>query len=454
MTTEPVPKLVVSLAVPTIISMLVTSFYNMVDTYFVGGINTSATAAVGVVFSLMAVIQAIGFLYGHGSGTLMARKLGEQKEEEASKIVNTAFYTAMLTGIVVMVLGLLLKKPLANILGATETNRPYVIDYMSIILLGTPFNMMSFVLNCQMRYQGNALYSMYGIMVGAVLNLALDPLLISVFDMGIKGAAIATIVGQFCSFGVLLICTRRGGNLRITLNRNSFAPRFLGEIIAGGMPSLFRQGLASLSVMLLNLTVREIAVDMADAAIAGMSIVSRVSMFANSALIGFGQGFQPVCSFNYGAKFYKRVRQAYWFSVKVAIVFLLFVAVIGFAFAPQMVAFFRKDDADVIAIGAFALRAQALTFPLGAWIVMCNMMLQACGRSVMASVVASCRQGACFLPLLLLLPPFLGLTGVQIAQPIADVLALGISLPAGLMFLNMMKKQEAAMRSDKEEVQG
>lgn len=438
MTTTPVPKLVGSLAIPTIISMLVTSFYNMVDTYFVGQINTEATAAVGVVFSLMAVIQAFGFLFGHGSGTYLSRKLGEKKVDEAKEIANAGFAYAVIAGVSLMVLSLIFMDPLANILGATETNVTYVKDYMGIILIGAPFVMCSFVLNNQMRYQGNAMYSMYGIMLGAVLNIGLDPLFIFVFDMGIKGAALATIVGQIASFILLLVCTRFGGNLHITLRTNPFKWSVFKEIVAAGLPSLFRQGLASLSVMLLNVSVREIAGASADAAIAGMSIVSRVSMFANSALIGFGQGFQPVCSFNYGARLYDRVKESFYFCVKVAIGFLVVISVVGFVFAPQIVWFFRQDEL-VCEIGAFALRAQTLTFPLGSWIVMCNMMLQSCGKSFMASVVASCRQGACFLPLLLVLPIFFGLTGIQIAQPIADVLTLGISLPAGIYFIKEMK---------------
>lgn len=439
MTTTPVPKLVGSLAIPTIISMLVTSFYNMVDTYFVGKINTEATAAVGVVFSLMAVIQAFGFLFGHGSGTYLARKLGEREVDEAKEIANAGFVYAAIFGVVLMGISLIFMDPLANILGATDTNISYVKDYMGIVLLGAPFVMCSFVLNNQMRYQGNALYSMYGIMLGAVLNIGLDPLLIFVFDMGIKGAALATIIGQIASFILLMICTRFGGNLHITLRFNPFKWSVFKEIVAAGLPSLFRQGLASLSVMLLNVSVREIAGASADAAIAGMSIVSRVSMFANSALIGFGQGFQPVCSFNYGAKLYGRVKEAFYFCVKVAIGFLILISVAGFVFAPQIVWFFRQDVL-VQDIGSFALRAQTVTFPLGAWIVMCNMMLQACGKSFMASVVASCRQGACFLPLLLVLPIFFGLTGIQIAQPIADVLTLGVSLPAGIYFIRQMEK--------------
>lgn len=450
MTTEPIPKLVGALAVPTIISMLVTSFYNMVDTYFVGKINTSATAAVGVVFSLMAVIQAFGFLFGHGAGNFMARKLGEKDREEASRIANAGFFFCLVFGIVFMIAGLIFVEPLAYLLGSTDTILPYAVDYMRIILLGSPYMMASFVLNNQMRYQGNALYAMIGIIIGAILNIALDPLLMFTFNMGIKGAAWATIISQAVSFLLLLGATRFGGNIPITLKKNPFVFRLLPEILAGGMPSLCRQGIASISVMLLNTSARDIAMLhadavsaglYADAAIAGLSIVSRITMFANSALIGFGQGFQPVCSFNYGAKIYKRVKESFWFCVKTSLVFLIAVAIAGFIFAPYLVEIMRDGDPLVTEIGAFALRAQCLTFPLNAWIVMCNMLLQACGQSFTASVVASCRQGICFIPLLYILPAFFDFTGIMVAQPVADVFTLVISMVFGLWFLRKLEKR-------------
>lgn len=450
MTTEPVPKLVGTLAVPTIISMLVSSFYNMADTYFVGKLNTSATAAVGVVFSLMAVIQAFGFLFGHGAGTFMARKLGEQDREEASRIGNAGFFFCLVFGVILMVLGLIFVEPLAYFLGSTDTILPYAVDYMRIILLGSPFTMASFVLNNQMRYQGNAIYAMVGILVGAVLNIALDPLLIFGFDMGIKGAAWATIISQFISFLLLLGATRFGGNIHITLKRNPFVFRLLPEICAGGLPSLCRQGIASISVILLNTSARDLAfahangvdaVLYADAAIAGMSIVSRITMFANSTLIGFGQGFQPVCSFNYGAKIYGRVKESFWFCVKTSFVFLIAMAALGYIFAPGLVEMMREDDALVTQVGTFALRAQCITFPLNAWIVMCNMLLQACGQSFSASLVASCRQGICFIPMLYILPLFFDFTGIMVAQPVADVLTLGISMIFGLLFLKKLQQQ-------------
>lgn len=438
MTTAPVERLVCKLAVPTIISMLVTSFYNMADTFFVGKINTSATAAVGVVFSMMAFIQALGFFFGHGSGNYISRKLGAREYEVASVMASTGFIYAFLCGIFVAILGILFLEPLSYLLGSTPTILPYTKDYLQVILLGSPFMTSSLVLNNQLRYQGSASYAMVGIVTGAVINIGLDPLLIFHFHMGITGAAVATITSQIISFCLLWAGSRRGGNIVIHFRKFNSDPYYMKEIVRGGFPSLCRQGLASVSVTCLN----QAAGAYGDAAIAGMSIVNRITMFANSALIGFGQGFQPVCGMNYGAGNLKRVRDAFFFCVKYAAVFLLVLSVPGFLGAERIVALFRKDDLQVISIGTLALRLQILTFPLGAWIVMCNMLLQSIGRATKASIVAAGRQGLFFLPLIVILPRLFGLLGVQMCQPIADVFALILSLVLGIGVLREMKMQE------------
>ena len=432
----PVKKLVCTLAGPTILSMLITSFYNMVDTFFVGKLNTQATAAVGIVFSLMAIIQAVGFFFGHGSGNYISRKLGAKETEEAEKMAAVGFFSAFIAGAVLMVICLIFVRPLAYALGSTETILPYTVTYLWIILLGAPAMTSSLVLNNQMRFQGSAFYAMIGIVSGAVLNMVLDPVLILVCNLGIAGAAMATTISQYVSFVLLLILIRRGGNMQIRFRNFKPNIHFYKEIIRGGMPSLCRQGLASVATICLNHT----AGMYGDAAIAGMSIVSRISMFANSALIGFGQGFQPVCGFNYGAGKYKRVLEAFWFCVKYAFLFLIVVGITVFAFAPGLVSLFR-EDADVITVGTAALRYQVIAFPLNAWIVMCNMMLQSIGKGLKASIVASARQGLCFLPLILILPHFFGLTGVEICQAVSDVFTLMISVPIGLSVIREMQKQ-------------
>lgn len=442
MTTQPVKGLVCEMAVPTIISMLVTSFYNMADTFFVGKINTQSTAAVGVVFSVMALIQALGFFFGHGSGNFISRKLGAREYEQANIMAANGFFSAFICGVVVSVCGLIFLEPIAVALGSTPTILPYTKDYLRIILIGAPFMTSSLVLNNQLRFQGSASYGMVGIVTGAVINIVLDPLFIFVFDMGVAGAALATILSQFCSFILLLIGCSKGANIQIHFKNFQPSGYYLKEMVRGGFPSLCRQGLGSIAGILLNHSAGTYAGIYGDAAIAGMSIVTRVAMFANSALIGFGQGFQPVCGMNYGAKKYERVREAFWFCVKYAFVFLILVSVVGFVFAEDIVTVFRKNDADVIRIGTLALRLQCFVFPFSAWIVMCNMMLQSIGKAVKASIVAAARQGLFFIPLILILPRLFGLLGVQMCQTVSDVFSLLLSLPFGLSVLNEMKRAE------------
>lgn len=441
MTTTPVPRLIGELAVPTIISMLVTSFYNMADTFFVGKINTQSTAAVGVVFSIMAIIQALGFFFGHGSGNYISRRLGAKDFEEAAVMAANGFYLAFTCGLLVMAGGFIFLKPLAVALGSTPTILPYTVSYMGIILIGAPFMTSSLVLNNQLRFQGSAAYAMVGIVTGAVINIILDPILIFVFDMGIAGAALATVISQFSSFLLLWFQSRKGGNIKICFKNFKINLHYLQEICRGGFPSLCRQGLASVASIFLNHS----AGNYGDAAIAGMSIVSRVSMFAGSALIGFGQGFQPVCGFNYGAKLYHRVREGFWFCVKYAFVFLIFVAALGAAFAPHIIGLFRKEDAEVIKIGAEALRLQCIVFPLNAWIIMANMMLQSIGKALKASIVAAARQGLFFIPLILLLPNMYGLFGVELCQTISDILSFALAVPLCVSVLNEMKQQSKGM---------
>lgn len=437
MTEDPVPKLIGHLAVPTIISMMITSFYNMADTFFVGRIGTSATAAVGVAFPIMAIMQALGFFCGHGSGNSISRKLGAQKADEAKELAATGFFGGLLFGILVTVLGLLFLTPLAKILGSTDTILPFTKDYLGIILLGAPFMTSQFVLNNQLRFQGNAFYAMIGVTVGALLNIVLDPILIFTFNMGISGAALATVFSQLVSFAILLIGIRISGCIPIRVRNIRLSKERLDEITGGGLPSLFRQGLASIATMTLNLGANPYG----DAAIAAMSIVGRIAMFAGSALIGFGQGFQPVCGFNYGAKKYARVREAFSFCVKVSAVLLFIIAVIGFAMSDSLIGIFR-DDPEVIRIGTLALRFQCLTFTLNGWIVFNNMMMQTIGKTFYASVLASARQGLFFIPAILILPHFCGILGIQSAQAAADILTVIITTILYRIVMKEIKAEE------------
>lgn len=438
----PIPGLIGKLAVPTIISMLVTSFYNMADTFFVGKIGTSATAAVGVAFPVMAIIQALGFFCGHGSGNSISRKLGAQENDAAGELAATGFFGGLLLGCFVLIGGSLFLTPLSRILGSTDTILPYTRDYLGIILIGAPCMTSQFVLNNQIRFQGNAFYAMIGVGTGAVLNIILDPVFIFGFHMGISGAALATVISQSVSFLLLFVGIRISDCIPIRLKNVRFNKERLLEIAGGGLPSLFRQGLGSIATMTLNIAANPYG----DAAIAAMSVVSRISMFAISALIGFGQGFQPVCGFNYGAKKYNRVREAFWFCVKVSTSFLLVIAVVGYMFSGNLIGIFR-DDPEVIRIGTVALRFQCITLILNGWIVMNNMMTQTMGKTFYASLLASARQGLFFIPILLILPRIFGLMGIQAAQAAADVFAMILSWIIYQLVMKELKKEEA-VRSD------
>ena len=425
LTQTPVRRLIMTLAVPTVISMLVTGIYNTADTFFVGRISTQATAAVGLVFSVMAIIQAFGFFCGQGSGNYLSRMLGAGNRTEADQMAATGFVAALIVGAALTALGIIFLDPLVHILGATETTVADTKTYMRIILFGSPFMTGQFVVNNQLRFQGSAMYAMVGLMCGAAINMVLDPLLIFVFGMGVAGAAIATVAGQAISFAVLLIGSTKGENIHLHLKNVRINGHFLKEIINGGAASLCRQGLAAVATLLLNTSAGALG---GDAAIAGMSVVSRVLMMVSSALIGFGQGYQPVCSFNYGAGLTARVREGYFFCLKYGTLFLGAVGAACCAFAPQIIRFFR-DDPAVVEVGVTALRWQSVTLVLMSTIVMTNMMLQSIGAGFKATIASSARNGIFFVPLILILPRLFGLFGVEITQACADVLSFLVAVP-------------------------
>ena len=436
LTQTPVPQLILRLSIPTIISMLVTGIYNTADTYFVGQISTEATAAVGLVFTVMAIIQSLGFFCGHGSGNCLSRLLGAGKKKEANEIAVTGFTLALIIGTVLAILGILFSDTLADFIGATENSRQHTVEYMQVILLGAPFMVGQFVINNQLRFQGSAMIAMAGLMVGAVINVGLDPLLIFVFHMGVRGAAVATVCGQITSFITLLIGFSRGGEIRYHMKNIHLNLHNLLEIANGGMPSLFRQGLAALSALLLN---RFANLYGGDPAIAGMSIVTRILMLNVSVLIGFGQGYQPICSYNYGGGRYQRVREGFFYCLRWGTVMMTVAGALCFLGAPEIVSWFR-DDPKVITIGIQALRWQSAVLPLMATGVLTNMMLQSCGKGVIASITSSARNGIFFIPLILILPRLFGLTGVEMTQAWADVFTFLLCVPVAWRELQKMNQ--------------
>ncbi len=438
MTETPVARLVVRLGIPTTVSMLVTSIYNMADTAFVGRLGTSASGAIGIVFGYMAILQAIGFMFGQGSGSQIARLLGKRDRESASRVCSTGFLTAFALGLLVSIGSFFCLDRLLGLLGSTETILPYARDYCRFILLGAPFITGSFVLNNILRYEGLAMKAMIGLVTGAVLNIICDPLFIFVFRMGTAGAGLATALSQIVSFCILLSMFLRG----VTQSRLSFKLysrdiRVVLSILAIGLPSLIRQAMSSLATILLNRCAREYG----DAAVAAMAIVSRISMFIFSVGLGLGQGYQPVSSFNYGAQKYTRVRDAYIATLGVSIGMLLCISGGVFLGAPRLVRFFR-DDPAVVAIGVRALRwacAVMWTMPFS---VLTNMTFQSTGKALPASLLSLMRSGLYFMPLLLILNRSFGILGVEVAQPIADVLTGLSSVPFALHFFRNLPKEE------------
>jgi putative MATE family efflux protein len=437
MTTAPVERLVLNLAFPAMMIMLISGLYNMADTYFVGSLGTSAVGAVGIAFPLMAIIQALGFFFGQGSGNYISRELGARRTENAAKMAATGFFSGVLVMAVLAAAGLIVLSPLARGLGATATILPYARDYIGFILIGAPIMTGSLVLNQQLRFQGSAMYAMVGMTSGAILNIFLDPLFIYGFNLGVKGASLATILSQTISGVILLIGCSMKGNIGIKFK--NFSPSFSNyrEIFRGGIPALLRQGLMSIATIVIN----HFAGVYGDAAIAAISIVNRIFMFASSAMLGIGQGFQPVCGFNYGAKRFDRVKQGFLFCVRTATIGLVLISAAVAVFAPQIIALFRKDDLEVIRIGTLSLRLHCASLPFNALIIMSNMMTQTIGKSLEASILATSRQGLFLLPALFILTPLLGLLGVQLSLPVADVLSFFLALPIAMKVLREMKEK-------------
>lgn len=440
MTETPIPKLILSLAAPTILSMLITSIYNLADTFFVGQISTSASGAVGVVSSLMAIIQALGFMLGHGAGSIISRSLGSQNTKAATRFASTSFFTALTFGLILAAVGLTTLPHFMMLLGSTETILPHACAYARPILIAAPLMMSSLVMNNILRYEGKASFAMIGLVTGGVLNMVLDPVFIFGFGLGTAGAGIATALSQSISFCILLSMFLRGKTVsQFQLSAVTRSPAEFGTILMTGLPSFGRQGLNSIGGMLLNIAARSYG----DAAVAGMSIVSRIFMFIISVAIGTGQGFQPVAGFNYGARKYRRVEKACVFTMCASFCFLSLIVAACWFNAEALIKLFR-DDPEVTAIALPAFRYQCFACFLQPVIVAGNMLFQSIGKSGRATFLACCRQGVFFIPLILTLSRMLGLLGIEICQPIADVLTFVVTVPFLFPFLHQLVKMEEA----------
>ncbi len=438
MTQTPVKKLIATLAVPTVISMMITMIYNATDTYFVSKLGVAQSGATGIVFTLMGIIQACGFTFGHGAGSNISRQLGSKDYNSAKKYSSTAFFYALFIGVMISVFGIIFIEPFMTAIGSTPTILPYAMEYGKYILIASPSFVTSCVMNNILRYEGMASLAMVGLTTGGILNMVLDPILIFGFNMGIKGAGVATAVSQYISMGILLSVFIMGKTQsRISIRYFSFKPRVLWNIVSTGVPSFARQSLNSLSTMVLNIN----AAPYGDACIAAMSIVSKCSMLIFSVGVGIGQGFQPVASFNYGAKKYKRVRESIFFTLKFGTAVVGTLAAVVFIFAPQVITIFRSED-EIVEIGKYALRFLCASMIFLPTIMMANMTFQSIGKSGKAFFLACCQNGLFYIPLIIILNKFMQLRGLEIAQPVAYILAAIISFPMLMTFTKQLKENE------------
>lgn len=449
-----IPKLVTSLAIPAVISMLVTAIYNMADTYFVGTIGPVATAAVGIVFSLQAIIQAVGFTLGMGSGSWISRLLGKKENEKAMEVANTALLSALIFGILYALFGLIFIDWFMRILGSSETILPYARNYATFILIGSPIMAGSFVLNNLLRAEGKTALSMIGLCTGAIINIGLDPIFISSWglNLGISGAAIATIISQFISFSILLSFFLSGKSIiKIKFKYVSKKINTLFEIVKIGLPSFARQVLASVATIILNNVALSYG---SDAAVAAISISTKIYMLVFSVSLGMGQGFQPVVGYNYASNHLKRVRQAVWFTYLMMTIVLTVSGIFCFIFSEFFIDLFVQNDIEggleTIEIGKEVLKYNSIVFPLLSLNVITNMTYQSIGMKWKSTLLSSCRQGIFFIPIIILVPMALELLGVEIAQASADLCTFVFTIPFFVLF---MRKLRLASKMEEAKIQ-
>lgn len=440
MTETPIRRLVLRLAVPTTISMMTTSFYNVVDAAFVGHLSTEATAGIGISFAFMTIVQALGFFFGHGSGNYISRALGARRFDNAATMAAVGFFTTFFLGSLVALFFSFNLPGLAKLLGATPDVVPYAAEYLRYIVLATPFMMSSLTLNNQLRLQGNARYGMVGLVSGAILNIGLDALFIVGLGWGVTGASLATAISQTVGWCLLLWGTTRPSSIHISIRNFRPTPRAYYEVLMGGAPSLCRQVFNCTAAICLNYAAARFAAPGCEAStVAAFTVVTRTMMFAFSFVLGVNQGFQPVAGYNYGAQKYARVRQSYLFTVSFTTILLLLISSVGIIFAPSIIALYRDEDPVMLSIGIQVLRYQCLAFVAVGLPTTTNMLFQVIRMPIRSILISIGRQGLFFLPLLFILPLFLGLQGIMLTQAVADVLTCLFSVPFALWIARKLK---------------
>ena len=418
--------LLVKTSIPTIIGMLVMVIYNLTDTFFVGILNNkSMTAAIGVVFSFMSFIQAIGFWFGYGSGNIMSKKIGENEEKEAEIISSIGILFAIVIGILIAILSCFFVLPLSKFIGgsASENLLNFTVEYLKVIIISIPFGLYSITLYNQLRLCGNVKDGMIGLLIGVAVNIVLDPVLMFVFKFGFIGAGYATLIGQITGCIVLTNLSGKNGNIAVNLKKVRINKDRVYHILAGGMPNFSRQSITSIALILLNV----VAAKYGDGVIAALTISSRIAALAYMIMIGWGQGFQPICAMNYGAKQYDRVKKAFKFAVVGGTLFLIMAAILLYVFSELLIKTMSNDN-EVILVGSEILRMQCITLPLLGYFAISSMLMQNIGQYFWASIISISRQGIFYIPLLYILSNIFGEFGIYLLQPVADVLSFGLAV--------------------------
>ena len=440
-----IPKALLAMGIPTMIGMLVNAFYNLVDAYFVGGLGESQMGAISVVYPLGQVVVGLGLLFGNGAASYISRLLGRGDKENADKVASTALYSSVSVGAVIIIISMVFLHPILKLLGATDSILPYAATYAGIYIVSCIFNVFNVTMNNIVTSEGAAKTTMCALLTGAVLNIALDPLFIYVFDLGVAGAAIATAISQVVSTCVYLTYIfRKKSVFHFRVKDCTYTKETMSEIFKIGIPTLVFQILTSVSISLIN----NAAGDYGDSAIAGMGVVTRLISMGSLSVFGFIKGFQPIAGYSYGAKKFDRLREAIKTSILWSTVFCVIFGVILALFPTAIVSQFTKGDAEMIRIGAASLRANGISIMLFGFYTVYSSLFLALGKGREGFILGACRQGICFIPVILLLPMVWGLNGIMYAQPIADVLSAVITVFMAIPLhkkLNEMQKQTSAI---------
>jgi len=440
MLNDPIHRIVPKMAIPTIISFLINSIYSLADTYFVSSLGTNATAAVSVNASLDQLIMMCGSMLALGANSYVARLMGKGDDKKASQVLSTAFFTALGIGTLLMVFGSIFMTPMVNLLGATDTCRQYSIDYATYVLFAAPFMATSFVMNQCLRSEGSATLSMIGMGFGGILNCVLDPIFIFALDMGVAGASLATMISKVVSFAILIFpyVTRRS-MLHLSVKNIRYSRDIVGNVVSVGSSSMFRSGLAVVAAIMLN----DLAGNISDAVLAGIGVCTKIMMFPFSIILGFGSGFQPVAGFNWGAKRYDRVEKCYSFSSKVALIGAVVMAAVLIIFAKPLITLFAGEDAEMQQIGALSICLQSIALPIHAWVAIVNMLCSGLGNAKGAFILATARQGTCFIPIVYPMALLWHATGIASVQALADVLTLVLAIPIAISMTKKIKQAQA-----------